>query len=186
MQISKHAQERYAERIMDRDTKADIAVYVNANKDKIDNDIHKMIEYGVKIYSGKLDRAEGLTDVYLKDTWVVLVNPSSNKVITLYSIDLGVGQEFNNEYVKMLIEKLECAKNAYSLKNEELLGLINELKEQQEENKQKINEYRRNANDLEKANENLANVIADYETQRYVAEEEVREIIGVLVGKKIK
>ena len=186
MVVSNHAQQRYAERIMDRDNKSDVAVYVAANRDKIDNDINLMVEYGKMIYSGKLEKGQNVTNVYLKDTWVILVDPNSKKVITLYSIDLGVGSEFNKEYVNLLLSRLEEEQKVYQEKNDELLKLIGELKNQQSQNKDKINEYRKLANDLEKANENLADVIADYETQRYVAEKNVRDIVEVLVGKKIK
>lgn len=171
---------------MDRDNKSDIAVYVAANKDKIDNDINLMVEYGDLVYSGKLEKGQNVTNVFIKDTWVILVDPSTKKVITLYSIDLGVGSEFNKEYVNLLLSRLEKEQKVYQEKNNELLKLIDELRDQQTQNKDKINEFRKLANDLEKANENIANVIADYETQRYIAEENVRDIVEVLVGKKIK
>lgn len=186
MQVSDHAQRRYAERIMDRDTKADVAVYVSANKDKINNDINKMVEYGTLIYSGKMEKNNNIVNVYIKDTWIVLVDPGSKRVITLYSIDLGVGNLFNEEYIGRLMHKLESAKADYEAKNAELQELIQELREQQEENKEKITEYRRLANELEKANENIVNVISDYEVQRYVAEAEVRDIVETLIGKKVK
>ena len=186
MQISDHAQRRYAERIMDKDDKSDVAVYIAQNKDKIHDDINKMIEYGELIYTGKTEKGSNNTDIYIKDTWVILVDPITKKVVTLYSIDLGVGKEFNMAYVSMLLQKLKAEKNKYDIKNQELLRLIDELREQETENKQKISEYRRLANELEKANENITDVIADYETQRYVAEENVREIVSILVGKKIK
>lgn len=186
MQISNHAQQRYAERIKSREDKSDIAVYIAANKEKIETDINKMIEFGSLIYSGKLEKGQGLTEVYLKDTWVILVDPGSQKVITLYKIDLGVGQDFNNEYVKILLEKLNKEQKECELKNIEITAIITELKEQQEENTRIINEYRTTANQLEKANSNLDAVISDYEEQRYIAENNVREIISVLVGKKIK
>ena len=48
--ISKHAKERYAERIMDRDNKTDVAVFLRDHDDKIQNDIEKMLEYGTLLY----------------------------------------------------------------------------------------------------------------------------------------
>ena len=186
MQVSNHAQQRYAERIMNRETKSDVATYIAANRDKIDNDINKMVEYGTLIYSGKLEKNNNTVNVYIKDTWIVLADPGSKRVITLYSIDLGVGNLFNEEYIGRLMHKLESAKAAYEAKNAELQELIKELREQKEENKEKITEYRRLANELEKANETIVNVISDYEVQRYVAEAEVRDIVETLIGKKVK
>lgn len=186
MQISDHAQRRYAERIMDRDGKNDVAVYIAGNKDKIHEDINKMVEFGELIYSGKMEKGANITDIYLKDTWIVLVDHDAKRVITLYKIDLGVGKEFNEEYVTLLLRKLKEERAKYDTKNQELLNLIEELREQEKENKEKISEYRKLANELEKANENIGNVIADYETQRYVAEDAVRDIVQTLIGKKIK
>lgn len=186
MQISNHAQQRYAERIMDRDSKGDVAVYIANNKDKIDSDINKMIEFGEKIYSGKLEKGANLTDVYLKDTWVILTDPNSKKVITLYKIDLGVGPDFNDQYVQMLLSKLKEEQKVSELKKIECDGVITELKEQIQENAKTVNEYRTLANQLVQANANMEAVISDYEEQKYIAETNVRNIVSILVGKKIK
>lgn len=186
MIISNHAQKRYAERIMDKSNDSDIAVYIAKNKEKIDTDINKMIEFGKLIYTGKLEKNQNNTEIYLKDTWIILVDPGNKKVITLYSIDLGVGNEFNEKYIDLLLQKLEYEKKLYNERNDELRALISDLKEQSANNKEKINEYRKLANELEKANENITNVINDYETQRYVAEENIRNIIEILIGKKIQ
>ena len=98
--ISKHAEERYAERIMERDTKGDIAVFINEHKEKISTDINKMIEFGKKIYSGKSPQLSQknnnkpyIVDIYLNGYWVIIVGKENNTVITLYNIDLQVDQK---------------------------------------------------------------------------------------------
>ena len=48
--VSKHARERYAERIMDKDG-TDVATFAIKNEKKILDDIDKMVEYGELLYT---------------------------------------------------------------------------------------------------------------------------------------
>ena len=57
--ISAHCEQRYAERIMEKDTKVDINKFIADNRDKIKNDINKMISYGELIYQGKQTKPDG-------------------------------------------------------------------------------------------------------------------------------
>lgn len=95
--ISNHALQRYAERIMEKEG-IDVNRFVTLNEEKIKTDINKMIEYGDLIFSGKQfqkDCKGNVIDVYIKDTWVILVDGKAKTVITIYKIDLGLGDEFN-------------------------------------------------------------------------------------------
>lgn len=115
--ITRHAQERYAERIMKRDEKSDVAVYVAQHQSKIEEDINKMLEFGELIYSGILrDRTdEALRDkkevrVYLCGTWVLLTDKTNQKVITLYKIDFHLGEDFNKQYVSLKMNSINEAR----------------------------------------------------------------------------
>ena len=57
--ISKHARERYAERIMEKDSAYDINKFIVDNEDKIVVDINKMIQYGTLIHCGKMYAKDG-------------------------------------------------------------------------------------------------------------------------------
>lgn len=108
--ISAHCEQRYAERIMHKDAKNDINRFIVENRDKIKTDLNKIILYGKLIFSGKQNRKDGkgnIIDVYLKDTWVILVDSKNLNIITLYKIDLGCGDDFNNEYILKMLAKLE-------------------------------------------------------------------------------
>ena len=76
LKVSNHAKERYSERIMDKDNKADMLVFIQKNEQKIKEDIFKMITYGEILYSGKptVDYNKQPVDIFLKDTWVVIVD----------------------------------------------------------------------------------------------------------------
>ena len=60
------------------------------------------------IYTGKQSTRDGkgnVIDVYLKNTWVILVDGKSEVVVTLYKIDLGLDDEFNKTYEPLLDKK---------------------------------------------------------------------------------
>lgn len=100
--ISNHAEERYASRIMEKETNGDIKVYVRQNKDKIAEDISKMITYGELIYEGlpRANYGKRKVKVYLRDSWVVIVDALTDNVVTLYNVDLRVEKEFTTNNPK--------------------------------------------------------------------------------------
>lgn len=184
--ISKHARERYAERIMDREHKADIARYVTENEEKIIGDINKMIAYGQVIYQGKQIR-DGKTcniSVVLKDCWVVLCDYARNNVITLYKIDLGLDEDFNKEFVSRMMQKLNDTKVSY---NERVQNIKQENQDYStliENNKNLINGYKAKIKALEELNSAYQEVINNNSVLNELAEEEIIEIVNKLIGKK--
>lgn len=187
LKITEHAKQRYAERIMDKNDKNEIAVFIANNTDKISEDISKMIEYGQLIYQGVSNHEfnKQPVKIYLKDTWVVIVDEKQNKVITLYSIDLGVGKEFNEIYINKLLDKLAEAQNKYNDKYEEFDNRKKEYQSIIAENESTINEYRQTANSLEKQNAMYKGLIEELETSRFIAEKDVRDIVATLIGKNV-
>jgi hypothetical protein len=139
--ISAQAKQRYAERIMGREDSGEINRFINVNEEKIKTDIIKMITYGKLIFSGnqmKNDKkATAITDVYSKDCWVVFVDNKTKNVITLYKIDLGAGDDFNQMYIDKMIAKLEDAKAAHEAMSkqieEENLGFLEVIEESEGE-----------------------------------------------------
>lgn len=53
IEVTQHAKERYAERIMEKDSALDIKRYVLQNEEKIKTDLAKMVFYGEIVYTGK-------------------------------------------------------------------------------------------------------------------------------------
>lgn len=185
--ISRHAKERYAERILGKVENNEIQRFITENEDKIKTDINKMIQYGDCIFSGRQYTKDGkgnLVNVFLKDTWVVLSDPKSENVITLYKIDLGCGDDFNAQYVSKMIDKLN--KNKESLMNAQLAvdnesstyrNLIDEAEEQ-------IKEYKAMIKNLENVCEGYKMVIENNTVKVTQANREVAEVVNTLIGKK--
>ena len=187
LKISNHAKERYSERIMDKDNKADMLVFIQKNEQKIKEDIFKMITYGELLYSGKptVDYNKQPVDIFLKDTWVVIVDIAKQNVITLYSIDLGLGDEFNKQYIEKLLEKLKQAKERHE---EALIGINTQIDTYNtiiKENVDQINEYRRIIKSLENQNQGYLEVIDNLRVENTAAERGVRDVIAVMTGKKV-
>lgn len=187
IKISAHARERYAERIMEKDSKVDVTLFISQHEQKIKQDIFDMIQYGKLLYSGKSvsEFNKQPVDIYLNGTWVIIVDIAKCNVITLYSIDLGLGKEFNQEYIGKLTEKLITAKEQYETVN---LG-IQTQKETYfsiiKDNITQINEYKQIVKNLELQNQAYNDVIDSLEVDRVVAEKEIRDIIATFIGKKV-
>lgn len=186
MNITQHAKQRYAERIMDRNDKTDVAVFIAAHEAKITEDINKMIEFGTKIYSGKdlTDKTQEIHDYYLNGTWVVIVNPKKEAVITLYSVDLGVGKDFNETYINLLIQKLHSANEELDAKTVELKNQADEYNQIIENNNGTIQEYRRIIKSLEEQNEGYKTMVNSLHVNFEVAEQEVRNIVKTMINRR--
>ena len=189
--VTQHCKERYAERIMKRDEKSDIAVYVAQNQEKIENDINKMLEFGEHLYTGLIrDRNdEALKDkkevrVYLCGTWVLLLDKANPKVITLYKIDLCIGEDFNKQYVDAKKEKI----NAARLKVDEATLESQEVKQQYrdiiQECESKIAGYKNAIAKLNNQKQAYQTLIDNADIDVKEANESLREQIMELVCKK--
>lgn len=188
LKFSNHAYERYALRIMDKESKLEVNMYIQDHKDKIETDIKKMIQYGELLYSGKptsdiYERRP--VDIYLNGLWVIIVDIGRNNVVTLYSIDLGVGDEMNNLYVKKLTDKLVAAKQNLEEVKDEIEMQADTYRDVIAQNEALIAEHRKDIKDLEKFNENYRGVIEGLNTRVNAAEREVRDVVAQMIGKKI-
>lgn len=185
--ITNHAYERYAERIMNKSDKVEILRYVQENKEKITEDINKMIEYGKIIYSGKLTDGKGKVNdvnVYVQNTWIVIVGRTDNNCITLYKVQLGLGDDFDKKYIEGMLSKLEEAKNE---KVDKLLALEEEretYKNLISDNEAQIKEYKTYIKNLENINEDYTKLCSDLDANIQMYDNKEKEIIEVLIGRR--
>lgn len=186
-QITRHAQERYSERIMGKDDETDINLFISNHIAKINEDIEKMITYGEKLYEGKplTDFNKQPVAIYLKDAWVVVVDEKSKKVVTLFSIDLGVGKEFNQQYIDMLRKKLDEEKKKFGEYQKASAEKLQEYEYIISSNEATLQEYRKLCKSLEEQNKMYKGLIQEENTNLTIAETGVREVVGTLIGKKI-
>lgn len=184
--ISKHASERYAERIMGKED-TDVNRFITLNEDKIKTDINKLIQYGELIYSGKQthkDNKGNVIDVFLKDTWVVLADNRSRNVITLYKIDLGLDDEFNKAYIFKMVEKLSANKEVLESVQRQVQEESNTYREMINDAETQIKEYRSMIKNLEELCVGYRTIIDNNVVKVAQANRAVVEVVNTLIGKK--
>ena len=181
--ITQHCKERYAERIMGREGRGDVAVFIAQNQEKIETDINKLYEYAQIIYTGQL-KDKNYVNVFLNGTWVLLTDKGMQKAITMYKIDFGLGEEFNKEFVKKMLEKIAA-------RREEYCNALNEKEKQKSEYEaimndltQKANEYRRMAKNLDAQIAAYKELIAGTSEEVFSKENDFKQAIMELVCKK--
>ena len=187
IKISNHAKERYAERIMDREGTTQVAAYILTETDKIRDDICKMIQYGSCIYTGiNMQKEKPFEcEIYLSGTWIVICSVKDNTVVTLYKIDLGLGEDFNKEYVTKLTEKLDEANAGLKKVKEEITESRQHYNELIRQNEESITEYKSLINNLTKLNNDYKSVVEDMDV-RYAEEDvKVKKILNSLIGRKV-
>lgn len=185
--VSKHAKERYTERIMDKTTANEINTFLVQNDDKIVNDINKMIQYGELIYTGKQTQKDGRSynvEVYLNGLWVIIVDVKSKNVITLYRIDLGVDDDFNHEYVRRMMDKFNAAKENVELVTYEVEHENDSYESLIRQNTDTINEYKSYIKNLEELNAGYKTIIDNNNVKIRMADREAVEVLNKLIGKK--
>ena len=185
--VSKHAKERYTERIMEKATNNEIQTFIVQNEDKIIGDINKMIQYGELIYTGKQTQKDNRTynvEVYLNGLWIVITDVKSKNVITLYKIDLGVDDEFNQEYVKRMMEKFNAAKENLEAVTLEVEKENDSYKTMMEQNMAQINEYKSYIKNLEELNVGYKTIVDNNVVRIKMVSTEVTDVLNKLIGKK--
>ena len=185
--ISNHCKQRYAERIMGKDDNIDINRFITLNEEKIQTDISKMINYGELIYTGRQTQKDGkgnILDVFLKDTWVILVDSRTKNVITLFKIDLCLGDEFNEIYVSKMIEKLNANKENLARVQQQTQEESNTYKEMIDEAEIQIKDYKSMIKNLEGLCEGYRAVIENNNVKVTQANKDVADVVNTMIGRK--
>ena len=183
-ELTDHVKERYAERIQGKQDKADARAFIARHETKIYEDIEKMIEHGTVIYEGSVMRIKETSygRFILCNDWLIVVNPQNKKVVTLYRIDLGAGDEINKMYIQTMVEKLEKAR----IRVAEKVNVIKQIEESYnraiQENTELIQDYKKKIKSLEDQNEALSKLLLEERTNISIAEEEMRDIISVFTS----
>lgn len=185
--ISAHAKQRYAERILGKDDTIEVQRFIAENEDKIRTDINKMIEYGEKTFTGKQSQKDGkgkVLDVYIKDLWIVLVDSQDQVVVTLYKIDLGLGDDFNKEYVSKYMEKIHDAQTNFSSVQLEVLEESNMYREMIDSVEAQIKEYKGFIKNLEELCASYQSIINNNTVKVSQANRTVADAVNNLIGKR--
>lgn len=185
--FTKHARERYAERIMGKDNARDINVFVAEHTEKIEKDITKMIENGDELFVGKpsFNNPKQHNCIYIiKDFWIIVIDAADNKVITLYEIDLGAGEDIDKAFRDRLLDKIHVAKEVVDTTKVQIDEEMKQYKSIISDNMDMISDLRRQIKNLESINEAYQGTIDAATKRKAMAEDSVKRLVATLVGRK--
>ena len=188
MIISKHAKERYAMRIKSFKDKADIAMYIAENDDKICEDIGTMVQYAKLLYRGrpvKKEYGDKIHEIYMRHNWIIIVDAQSKTVVTLYAVDLGLDKEFNITYCKEMANKIESIQNEMDLVKEKNKDLIKSLDSKLTEYNGLIEDYTNEIGNLKNTVKSIEQTKKDLKNDVDYLEVKIRDCISKLTGSRI-
>ncbi len=188
IRVSKHARERYAERVKEKNDKLDMARYVIETEAKIDKDISAMVEYDTLVYKGPQrwnEKNNTAIEIYVNDLWVVLLDSKTENVITLYKVELGCGEELNLTYMNKLMNKIKEANGNVKEIEEETKKEIDEYTQIIQDTNRQINEYRFKINQLQEIAEGYTAAIKANHSKVALAKETLIDTIGLLIQKRM-
>lgn len=180
--ITNHAVERYAERMAGKSDITNMRIYINEHKDDINERINKLINYGECIFEGKI-RDYPLNRVYYKDRWVILVDPKTKNVITLYKIDLG-DEEVNELFANKLLNKIKQEQEVLCTVKEEADKQISEYKKVIDDNNHEIEYSKRLIKSLEETNEGYNILIKNANLNVEKQNKKITDLVETLIARK--
>ena len=134
------------------------------------------------IYCGE---GKGKTiNVYVNGCWIVLVDTITKTVVTLYKVDLGLGEDFNNQYVSKMEEKIKNAQDEQSKIEQNINEENKKYKQQIDDNVALINEYKSYIKKLTELNEGYETIIKNNNVFIQQAKANVLEVVNKLIGKR--
>lgn len=157
--FTNHILERYVERTMGK-TGNELKQFVVQNSEQIKDKILKLYEYSEPFWYGKIKDHDFTYFTINRDGWVMVIDKNKTTLVTIYQVDLGLGVDFNKQYIAELKKFVENELNAIEqlkVENESLSEEdkkeIDELKEtnkilqaQIEYNNKQIQIYEQNRN----------------------------------------
>lgn len=101
MNFTNHVLERYVERTMGK-TGNELKQFLAQNSDQVKEKILKMYEYSELFWYGKIKDHDFTYFTINRDGWVMVIDKNKTTLVTIYQVDLGLGVEFNKQYVSEL------------------------------------------------------------------------------------
>ena len=174
MNISNHCFERYHERVREQNTP-----FVPTLKERYTKELEAMYTHCKKIYSGVIGHSTRPVDVYVNPHgWVLIVNDKERTLITIYRIDLGIGDdELNKTYIEKSLKRIDELQ-------EELLEVQVKLDDEKQEYNEKIKanealikEYTDTIASLKNQNEDYRDLVKSIDANAYKKQTELRDAI---------
>lgn len=175
LQISNHAMDRYKERVRNNQTN----ILDEETKNKYTVEIKKLYLSSELMYTGVIGHSSGEVEVYInRNGWVLICGKNQKQVITLYKVDLNVGDdELNQVYITKSIEKiLSCKETINTIADQVETNKINYM-EELDTNNALLKEYKKQIEALTLRNDALNNLIKTEDAKIYQAKIKLRNAL---------
>lgn len=184
IEFTEHVLERYVERIINK-TGNEVKQFLAQNEEQVKKQILKIYEYSEPFWYGKIKEHNMTYFRINRDGWVLVIDKNKTKLITIYKVDLGLGNDFNKQYISEVInfvnnanQEIENDKDLYSKSVVETKQNITELKEQNNLLQAQIN----NNNNTIKLLEDTDKILLD---KISIAERKLKGKIEKFIGARI-
>lgn len=106
LEFTQHVLERYVERAMGK-AGSEIKQFLAQNEQLVKDQIMKLYQYSEPFWEGKNKEHNYAYFRINKNGWLLVIDRNKNKLITLYKIDLGLGEDFNKQYITAMTETVK-------------------------------------------------------------------------------
>ena len=151
MTFTNHILERYVERTMGK-TGNELKQFLAQNSSQVKDKILKLYEYSELFWYGKIKDHDFTYFTINRDGWIMVIDKNKTTLVTIYQVDLGLGVEFNKQYISELknyvsneLGNIEELRNDYEKTVKDNNETIEELKEK---NKLLQSELEHNNNEI--------------------------------------
>lgn len=104
--FTNHILERFVERTMNK-TGTEVKQFLAQNEEQIKQKILKLYEYSEMFWYGKIKEHDFTYFLINRDGWIIIIDKDRKTLITIYKVDLGLGTEFNKQYIQEIKSYVE-------------------------------------------------------------------------------
>ena len=172
--VTKHACERYCERILEKNI-----TYAQTNRDEVVKDIIELFGKSEWLYKGKFQSNE-IGNFYIDDNIIFVLNEQNQAIITLYTISYGFG-EIDKQITEGLVDKIKDIQNVIAEESEQYEVKIQESKLVIMEIDEKINLLQQEINMLEVDKKTKLQEIKSYENECSKTKKSLFELVSKII-----
>jgi len=174
MNISNHFYQRYHERV-----RTQSGPFVDSLKERYSKEIDLLYNSCEKIYSGVIGHSSRPVDVYVNSHgWVIISNDNEKTLVTVYKIDLGVGDdELNNAFILRSLARIDEIRTEIEQSEAEFAEQKQTYRNKIATNDEKIKELNQLISKLKAENASYSDLIKLGDTQAYQAKIKLRDTI---------
>lgn len=209
--ISRHCLKRYVERVLKLDTEAirecvvDIDSeasneeyldkYVQNNWDELVKAVIALLKGGVEVYRGKPlggTRKNAHTDednlestIVINGTYAVIYNRLKSLIVTILSIDLGLGEEFNKQYADCVVSRINSIDSEVKELSERIVAEKISITPSITRVDSEISKYLGLIEDLKAQKSEMVQNLENMKSKQDSLKNDKSRIVNSLIGRKI-